>query len=479
MNEAYSVLSDPHERQWYDDHRDQILRGKDEAGDEDSVSYMTKMNLWPFFSTSAFSGYNDEEGGFYRVYNNLFVQLDKEEELEEMVDVEHKHAPRFGDSLSTDEEVLRFYNYWSDFVTMKEFSYADAYNPNVAPNRRVKRIIDKENKKERMKEKKKFNDLVKEIVSFVKKRDPRYQKYIKKKIEQDEIKLKEKQERIEKEKKEKQELMKKYKEEMAKKYAEEYEELQKVQATEEGIYHNEKKEVDEDEEEFYCKVCSKDFKSKGQLENHNNSKKHKVALEKLMKQLKLEDEDEPEISKETETKKEVLKTTKVNNEVEGSDEDEETKTSMMSKKKQKKKNKKKEIFVKQMNEDEDIHEQPEKVIETSKEKEETELEKKVQPIQSVPEETKVVEEAKGTEKNEEEKENTKNSEEVKLSKKQKRKEKEKEKEKNKQEADKLDLKCHKCNKEFDTRNKLFQHVNLTGHAQIKIEEPKKSKKKNN
>jgi DnaJ family protein A protein 5 len=26
---AYSVLSDPHERQWYDDHREQILKGLD------------------------------------------------------------------------------------------------------------------------------------------------------------------------------------------------------------------------------------------------------------------------------------------------------------------------------------------------------------------------------------------------------------------------------------------------------------------
>lgn len=481
LNEAYSVLNDPHERQWYDDHRDQILRGKEEPGDEDSVGYMTKMNLWPFFSASAYSGYNDEEGGFYKVYNNLFVQLDKEEELEEMVGVEHNYAPRFGDSMSYNDEILKFYEYWSDFVTMKEFSYADAYNPNVAPNRRVKRIIDKENKKERLKEKKKFNDLVKEIVSFVKKRDPRYQKYIKKKTEEDEIKLKEKQERTEREKKEKQELLKQYKEEMAKKYAEEYEELKKHKTTEDEIFHNEKKEEDDDEEEFYCKVCSKDFKSKGQLENHNNSKKHKVAVEKLMKKLRIDDDDEPENDKVPEA--DMIKTSKNEKEAEIEvNEKEEVIITSISKKKQKKKDKKKEIYSKNLNEDTEEQVQEDPTNTKTKANDGAQIEENVQELQKDINEEELKDneksEGKSEELSEEAKSSVKNTEGVKLSKKQKRKEKEKEKEIKKTEEERAELKCHKCNKEFDTRNKLFQHVNLTGHAQLKqVEETKKAKKK--
>lgn len=37
ITEAHEVLSDPQERAWYDDHRDQILRGND-AFDTDEES---------------------------------------------------------------------------------------------------------------------------------------------------------------------------------------------------------------------------------------------------------------------------------------------------------------------------------------------------------------------------------------------------------------------------------------------------------
>jgi DnaJ family protein A protein 5 len=48
--EAYNVLSDPNERAWYDDHRDQILRGKDiDESKEEDTSYLTKSKLWPYF----------------------------------------------------------------------------------------------------------------------------------------------------------------------------------------------------------------------------------------------------------------------------------------------------------------------------------------------------------------------------------------------------------------------------------------------
>lgn len=42
---AYEVLSDPHEKKWYDDHREQILRGDD--GDEGSVE--DELNLFKYF----------------------------------------------------------------------------------------------------------------------------------------------------------------------------------------------------------------------------------------------------------------------------------------------------------------------------------------------------------------------------------------------------------------------------------------------
>jgi hypothetical protein len=52
------------------------------------------------------------------------------------------------------------------------------YNPNEAPNRRVRRLIEAENKKERNKERVKFNDIVRELVENLKQKDPRYKKFV-------------------------------------------------------------------------------------------------------------------------------------------------------------------------------------------------------------------------------------------------------------------------------------------------------------
>lgn len=131
------MLSDSNERAWYDAHKDQILRGKDtEESKEEDFNYMTKSKLWPFFNQSCYSGYDKKkENNFYKVYGDLFKLLDKEEEDEEDVSVEHYEAPWLGDGDSTAEEVFRFYEHWQHFSTLKTFAYADKYNPNHAPNR--------------------------------------------------------------------------------------------------------------------------------------------------------------------------------------------------------------------------------------------------------------------------------------------------------------------------------------------------------
>ncbi len=177
--EAYNVLSDPNERAWYDDHKDQILRGKntDDLKEED-FDYLTKSKLMQYFSNTCYSGFSSKaEDNFYRVYSQLFRTLDKEEEMEEEVGEEHNPLPDFGDTDSTPEDVFKFYGQWQYFSTSKKFSYADKYNPSTAPNRRIKRLIETENKKERAVERKEFNDTVIKLLEYVQKRDPRYQKY--------------------------------------------------------------------------------------------------------------------------------------------------------------------------------------------------------------------------------------------------------------------------------------------------------------
>lgn len=52
--------------------------------------------------------------------------------------------------------------------------WADDWDTRDAANRYVKRAMEKENKKERQKEKKTYIKTIKDLVSFLKKRDPRY-----------------------------------------------------------------------------------------------------------------------------------------------------------------------------------------------------------------------------------------------------------------------------------------------------------------
>ena len=112
--EAYNVLNDPNERAWYDDHKDQILRGKDtEDLKEEDFDYLTKSKLMQYFTNNCHSGFSSKQAdNFYSVYLKLFRTLDKEEEMEEEMGEEHYSMPDFGDEMSSAEEVFKFYERW-------------------------------------------------------------------------------------------------------------------------------------------------------------------------------------------------------------------------------------------------------------------------------------------------------------------------------------------------------------------------------
>lgn len=171
ISASYSVLSDPQERQWYDDHREAILRGKDFRGEGDDEEDDVMPNLFNYFTTTCFSDFNDEEGGFYDVYSDVFEEiLDAEEER----GTGRPELPEFGDSESSESEVYDFYTFWENFVTTATFAWHDKYNTLEAPNRQVKRAMEKENAKFRDAARKEYMSNVKQLVAFVKKRDPRY-----------------------------------------------------------------------------------------------------------------------------------------------------------------------------------------------------------------------------------------------------------------------------------------------------------------
>mmetsp|Transcript_6655 Transcript_6655/g.9547 ORF Transcript_6655/g.9547 Transcript_6655/m.9547 type:complete len:137 (-) Transcript_6655:70-480(-) len=63
--------------------------------------------------------------------------------------------------------------------------------------------------------------------------------------------------------------------------------LEDLDLLENSEYSDEEEESSSEEESepevFYCEVCRKTFKSKGQMENHMKSKKHKEAYKKWQK----------------------------------------------------------------------------------------------------------------------------------------------------------------------------------------------------
>eukprot|EP01083_Nonionella_stella_P187446 688803_1 len=169
VQEAYSVLSDKNERAWYDSHRESILRGVD-LDDQDEEKHDTAINLWPYFSSMAYSEFDTTATGFYSVYDAVFVEIHS---LEQIVDFELMASPAFGGPQSPYSDVRSFYNFWSGFFSKRTFAFMDEYNPLDAPDRRTRRAIEAENKKTRSKARRKYNELVAKLVLFVKKRDPR------------------------------------------------------------------------------------------------------------------------------------------------------------------------------------------------------------------------------------------------------------------------------------------------------------------
>ena len=80
----------------------------------------------------------------------------------------------FGHANTPIESVKEFYRWWTSFSSYKQFTWVDTYNTTEAPNRWVKRQMEKENKKERLNEKKTYVKTIKELVECCKRRDPRW-----------------------------------------------------------------------------------------------------------------------------------------------------------------------------------------------------------------------------------------------------------------------------------------------------------------
>lgn len=287
---AYEVLSDPQERAWYDSHREAILSGQDHPGDgaepttfrnvrltttEEILSLMRKFN------TSV--PFDDEPTGFFGIARETFEHLALEEEAAaEFEDRDCPDYPTFGSSDDDYDAVVKpFYAAWSCFSTNKSFSWKDKYRLSDAPDRRVRRLMDKENKKSRDDAAREFNDAVRFLVSFVRKRDPRY--------------LPNNQTEAERQKS----LRDAAAAQAARSRAANLEKMASYHVPDwagsrdhdAGDHPFSESEEESEIEVLECVVCNKTFKSDKQLEAHERSRKHVKAVQQLRRQMRKEGAD--------------------------------------------------------------------------------------------------------------------------------------------------------------------------------------------
>ncbi|KAF4512083.1 hypothetical protein G6O67_001265 [Ophiocordyceps sinensis] len=238
---AYDVLSDPQERAWYDSHRDAILSGHDghEHGPEPTsfrnVRLTTTEEILSLVSKfNATVPFDDQPGGFFGIAREVFEHLALEEEAAAVAaNSDCPGYPTFGFAGDDFNSVVKpFYASWVGFSTKKLFSWKDEYRPSDAPDRRTRRLMEKDNRKSRDDATHEFNHAVGFLVGVPDwagvGADETHEHFFSDSDEESEIELLE------------------------------------------------------------CVVCNKSFKSANQLEAHERSKKHTKTVQELRRQLRKE-----------------------------------------------------------------------------------------------------------------------------------------------------------------------------------------------
>ncbi|KAG6465579.1 hypothetical protein O3G_MSEX015242 [Manduca sexta] len=331
----------------YDNHREQLLRGARSSYNDDS------LDVYPYFTPSCYKGFGDDPQGFYGVYAEVFSKLAAEETdfLDDPEEV--ANIPKFGKSTSPYEEVNGFYSYWMSFSTNKSYVWLDQYEIQQGDNRRVIKLMEKENNKIRQKARKERNEEIRRLVSFVRRKDKRvieHTKQLQEKAEENKRKAEQlRRERILQRQKEIEEAKKREGESsflQSEEYQMKLSAIESLLAEEFGLSSdddtiseggmessNEESSKTEEASEaskatakspsrsktiknLYCSACNKLFKNINSFENHENSKKHKenVANMALDDDIDITDNDEEDNEEQDESavKKEAGATGKVN-----------------------------------------------------------------------------------------------------------------------------------------------------------------------
>lgn len=298
VQSAYAVLSDPQEKAWYDSHRNVILRDESESSEnhyEHNIRVTTTEDILKIFNR--FVGrmdFSDTPSGFYDSFRDTFDNLTTEEDLAcEWEGLDLVSYPEFGRAGDDYETVVRpFYTAWTSFATKKTFSWKEIYRYSEAPDRRTRRLMERENKRLRDEAVYEYNDSVRSLVAFLKKRDPRFKPNI--------------QSEAERQKTLRNAAMAQAARSRAANQSTSFqaEEMPEWMRTKEPVEDDAVDEIQEViQEQVECIVCKKTFKSEKQYEVHEKSKKHikatkhiRLEMENDIKALHLHDDPSNDLS---------------------------------------------------------------------------------------------------------------------------------------------------------------------------------------
>ncbi|WFD17810.1 hypothetical protein MCAP1_000019 [Malassezia caprae] len=214
LQEAYEVLSDDQERAWYDQNREHLIHGIEEEEDDDDVDAKFQFfrsggaapkaatmaagigvsHLLRFYAPSLAKDFSDSSTSFFGTYRRLFERLAEEDmvagpypgeahtgDLAAAWRDDQRMYPSFGhpttDYTSGSEPVRLFYQFWTQFSSRKSFAWKDQHDLRDAPDRRVRRLMEKDNKRARDIARKEYNDAIRGLASFIRRRDPRYKAF--------------------------------------------------------------------------------------------------------------------------------------------------------------------------------------------------------------------------------------------------------------------------------------------------------------
>ncbi|KAF3403762.1 DnaJ subfamily C member 21 [Penicillium rolfsii] len=280
IQSAYEVLADPQERAWYDSHSEVFL-GTNGAS-EDQHSYNIRVTtaedvLKVFSKFSPRMEFSDSPSGFFGGLQEQFAQLALEERLAcQWEDQDVVDYPVFGSRDDDFETVVRpFYAAWSGFSTCKSFAWKDAYRLSEAPDRRVRRMMEKENRRLREEGIREFNDAIRSLVAFVKKRDPRYKANAQSDAQRQETLRQSVAAQAARSRAQNQAKMTDYV-------------LPEWARSEEQVIDEDEESSESEIESFECVACNKQFKSQKQFEAHERSKKHLKAVKQLCREMRME-----------------------------------------------------------------------------------------------------------------------------------------------------------------------------------------------